>query len=109
MPSEVLADLPVKPEDYAAELVEGMSSRLSEIDELLSKYSEGWAIDRMPSVDRWILRIAVYELLADTDVPVAVVLDEAVELAKEYSTEDSSRFVNGVLAAIAPKVRKGKE
>ena len=59
----------------------------------------------MPAVDRWILRIGTYELLAEPDVPVAVVIDEAVELAKQYSTEDSGRFVNGVLAAIADSVR----
>ena len=65
----------------------------------------GLGLERMPAVDRCILRIATYELISELDVPVAVVIDEAVELAKEYSTEDSPRFVNGVLAAIADTVR----
>jgi N utilization substance protein B len=85
--------------------VKGLTERLDDIDELVSGHSSSWAIDRMPAVDRAILRIATYELISELDVPVAVVIDEAVELAKEYSTEESPRFVNGVLAAIAATVR----
>ena len=69
------------------------------IDELVSSAAVGWELDRMPVVDRTILRLATWELLARPDVPVAVVIDEAVELAKQYSTEQSGGFVNGVLAA----------
>lgn len=97
------------PTDFAVKLVEGVTEYLDEVDRLVSENSSGWAIDRMPVVDRCILRIGTYELLAELDVPVAVVIDEAVELAKEYSTEDSGRFVNGVLAAIADIVRPGSD
>jgi N utilization substance protein B len=105
LPAEVLAELPVAPAEYAVQLVTGLTERLDDVDELVSGHSSGWAIDRMPTVDRCILRLATYELISELDVPVAVVIDEAVELAKEYSTEDSPRFVNGVLAAIADTVR----
>jgi transcription antitermination protein NusB len=97
----------VAPAAYAVQLVTGLSDRLDEVDALVDGHSSGWAIGRMPAVDRSILRLATYELLSETDVPVAVVIDEAVELAKEYSTEDSPRFVNGVLAAVAASVRPG--
>ncbi len=97
---EVLAALPVAPEEYGLRLASGLGSRLGEVDALISSHAAGWSLDRMPTVDRWILRIACYELVAERDVPFAVVIDEAVELAKEYSTEDSGRYVNGVLSAI---------
>ncbi|MGA8681327.1 MAG: transcription antitermination factor NusB [Acidimicrobiales bacterium] len=105
LPGDLLAELPVAPAGYAVQLVTGLTERLDDVDELVSGHSSGWAIERMPAVDRCILRIATYELISELDVPVAVVIDEAVELAKEYSTEDSPRFVNGVLAAIADTVR----
>lgn len=101
----VLSELPVPPSDYALELVTGLAERIEEVDDLVSTYASGWAIERMPAVDRCILRLATYELVAQAGVPVAVVIDEAVELAKQYSTEDSPRFVNGVLAAIADVAR----
>jgi transcription antitermination protein NusB len=104
-PLEVLAGLPLPPEPYAAELVRGVAARAGEIDALVGGHSTGWAIERMPALDRGILRIATCELLDHPEVPLAVVIDEAVELAKAYSTEDSSRFVNGVLSAIATGVR----
>jgi transcription antitermination protein NusB len=105
LPADLLAELAVAPAEFTVQLVEGLTEHLIEVDQLVSEHSSGWAIDRMPAVDRCILRIATYELLAELDVPVAVVIDEAVELAKEFSTEDSGRFVNGVLAAIADTVR----
>jgi N utilization substance protein B len=101
----VLAQLPAVPEPYAVRLVEGVARHGDEVDALVRKHSSGWALDRMPAVDRCLLRLAVYELLAEPDVPLAVVIDEAVELAKEYSTEDSGRFINGVLSAVAADVR----
>ncbi len=67
--------------------------------------AKGWEVERMPVLDRNILRLATYELIAELDVPVAVVIDEAVELAKQYSTESSGGFVNGVLSTIARQVR----
>ncbi len=102
---EVLAELPVRPEPYAEELVRGVGGRMAEIDALLADKARAWAIGRMPAVDRQLLRIAVFELLCRPDVPVAVVIDEAVELAKQYSTAGSGRFVNGVLAGLAPGAR----
>jgi N utilization substance protein B len=91
-------DPPVPP--YAALLVEGVTSRAEEIDRLISSYSVDWTLDRMPSVDRAILRLATYELLWCADVPAAVAIDEAVELAKSLSTDESPKFVNGILARV---------
>jgi N utilization substance protein B len=85
---------------YAVELVEGVNEHRPRIDELLSSYAEGWTLERMPGVDRAVLRIGVYELLWRADVPDAVAIDEAVELAKALSTDESPRFVNGVLGRI---------
>jgi len=100
-PAGVLAELPVAPDPFAASLVTGVGERAGEIDGLVSGHASGWALGRMPAVDRQLLRLATFELLAEPEVPPAVVIDEAVELAKEYSTEESGRYVNGVLAAIA--------
>jgi transcription antitermination protein NusB len=93
-----LADPPVN--QYTIQLVEGAASRREDIDRTLANYSEGWTIDRMPGVDRAILRIGLYELLWADDVPDAVAIDEAVELAKSLSTDESPRFVNGVLGKV---------
>jgi N utilization substance protein B len=84
--------------DYTIELVEGVQSHRASIDEILARYAEGWTVARMPGVDRAVLRLGLYELLWRDDVPDAVVIDEAVELAKTLSTDESPRFVNGVLA-----------
>jgi N utilization substance protein B len=105
-PGKVLADLPVVPPPFVGELVEGVESRLAEIDELIARFAIDWTIDRMPVIDRTLLRMATFELLARPDVPTGVVISEAVELAKEYSTEESGRFVNGVLASIAAATRR---
>ena len=87
---------------YTRELVEGVSANVGELDRTLGASSEGWAVDRMASLDRTILRIAAYELTSrDSEVPVGAAIDEAVRAAKELSTEDSGRFVNGVLGRIA--------
>jgi N utilization substance protein B len=86
---------------YAREIVDGVTDHRDEIDELIMSYAQGWTLDRMPNVDRALLRLAAWEILFNAEVPAAVAIDEAVELAKEYSTEDSSRFVNGVLGRIA--------
>ena len=99
--SGVLSALAVSPDPYAEALVRGVEERSDEVDALISKFAKGWTIDRMPVMDRTLLRMAVYELLGQPEVPVAVVISEAVELAKRYSTEDSGRFVNGVLSAVA--------
>ena len=86
---------------YAREIVQGVIDHAEEVDRLLSTHSTAWPLDRMPAVDRGILRIAVWELRWNPDVPVGVAIDEAVELAKELSTDDSPRFVNGILNGIA--------
>jgi transcription antitermination protein NusB len=86
--------------EYTVELVEGVTGNLDRIDELLGEHAEGWAVERMPPVDRAVLRLALYELLWRPDVPPAVAIDEAVELAKSLSTEESPRFINGVLARV---------
>jgi N utilization substance protein B len=93
-----LADPPIS--DFTVELVEGAHEHRAHIDEILGAYAEGWTIERMPGVDRAVLRLGVYELLYRDDVPDAVVIDEAVELAKSLSTDESPRFVNGVLARV---------
>ncbi|MFF8817926.1 MULTISPECIES: transcription antitermination factor NusB [Leucobacter] len=86
---------------YAREIVDGVNDHREEIDELIASYAQGWTIERMPNVDRALLRIASWEMLHNPEVPAAVAINEAVALAKEYSTDDSSRFVNGVLGKIA--------
>jgi N utilization substance protein B len=86
---------------YTAELVHGVAEHADEIDQAIATHAAGWSLDRMPAVDRNLLRIGVYELRYAPDVPDAVVLSEAVSLARELSTDDSGSFVNGVLAAIA--------
>jgi N utilization substance protein B len=86
---------------YAVSLVEGVASHKERIDELISSYAEGWTLERMPAVDRNLARVAVYELLYVDDIDDAVAITEAVELAKQLSTDDSPRFLNGLLARIA--------
>ena len=86
--------------DYSAELVRGVREHQEQIDRLLTTYSQGWTLDRMPSVDRNVLRLGVYELLYAEDVPDAVALSEAVAMARELSTDESPGFVNGVLGGI---------
>lgn len=106
-PAQVLEELPVPPDAFTADLVAGVGSHLPRIDELISEHAIGWALDRMPAIDRAVLRMATYELIARPDVPTPVVLSEAVELAAAYSTDESGRFVNGVLSAVSTAVRPG--
>ena len=97
-----LADPDMPPvHDYTATLVEGVAEHRDQIDELITEHAEGWTLARMPAVDRAVLRLGLYELLWADDVDVAVAIDEAVELAKSLSTDDSPRFINGVLGRIA--------
>ncbi|HWL02877.1 MAG TPA: transcription antitermination factor NusB [Microbacteriaceae bacterium] len=86
---------------YAAEIVQGVIDRGEEIDELITTYARDWQLDRMPVVDRALLRLATWEIAFNPDVPAAVAISEAVEQAQTLSTEDSARFVNGVLGRIA--------
>jgi N utilization substance protein B len=102
---DLLAELPVEPDEYARRLVIGTDAHREEIDALIRKYSEHWALERMPVVDRALLRLGTFELGWVPETPAAVAITEAVELAKEYSTKDSGRFVNGLLARINEDVR----
>jgi N utilization substance protein B len=102
---EVLAALPMTPDDYVVRLLEAVGDRTDEIDALVNAAAIGWDLGRMAAVDRNVLRLATAELLACDDVPTAVILNEAVELASAYSTDDSGRFVNGVLATVAARTR----
>ena len=85
---------------YTVDLVEGVTAMAEQIDEYLQTYSQGWTLERMPAVDRIILRIGAWELLFNDDVPDAVAIDEAVELVSGLSTDESPSFVNGLLARI---------
>jgi N utilization substance protein B len=86
---------------YAREIVDGVIDNRDAIDEQITTFAKDWSLARMPAVDRAVLRIGVWEILFNDEVPAAVAIDEAVELAKEFSTDDSGSFVHGVLARIA--------
>ena len=104
--AEILAALPLAPDAYAVDLVRGVDLHRPQHDALISKYSRGgWSIERMPIIDRIVLRMGIEELEHQRSVPTAVVLDEAVRLAKAFSTDDSGRFVNGMLANMAKAIR----
>ena len=92
------ADPPVS--EFTVELVEGVVAHQERIDELLSTYAQGWSLDRMPAVDRAVLRLGTFELLWRDDVPDPVVVDQAVELARSLSTDESPAYVNGLLGRI---------
>lgn len=103
--ADVLAALPVSPDAYAIDIVTGVGEHAVRIDALINRLAPEWPVDRMPTVDRAVLRLSVYELMERPDVPVGVILDEAVTLAKRYSTDEAGKFVNGVLAAAARELR----
>ena len=90
---------------YAREIVQGVLDHGAEIDDMIARSATAWPIDRMPAVDRAILRIAVWEITRNDEVPTAVAIDEAVQSAKELSTDDSPRFVNGVLDGVTRALR----
>ena len=94
-----------EPDEYSRALALGVEASITELDELIGSISEHWSVGRMPLVDRNILRIATFELTERTDVPPSVAINEAVELAKVYGGDDSSKFVNGVLGRIAEEHR----
>jgi len=98
---EVLAEQEPAVVEFARELVEGIEAHRVELDDLIRRYADRWVLERMPIVDRNLLRIGIYELLHRPDVPPAAAINEAVELAKLLSTEDSGRFVNGLLGRVA--------
>lgn len=87
--------------DYTRELVNGVSANRRKIDELITTYAQGWDMDRLPAVDRNILRLGIYEILWSSGVPTSVAIDESLMLAKELSSDDSSKYIHGVLGRIA--------
>src|SRR3954466_7368271 len=102
---EVLSALPMEPDPFVVDLVRGVEKHQERIDEVIARFSIDWTLERMPVIDRTLLRVAVYELLERSDVPTGAIISEAVELAKRFSTDESGRFVNGVLGSIATSVR----
>ncbi len=102
--SVILTELNITPDDYTVALVESAELNQTRANELISEFSIDWPIDRIALVDRLIMTLAVGEMLLDSPPPPAVILDEAVELAKVYSTDGSSSFVNGVLSSISHAV-----
>ena len=101
---ELLADRPVddlSQGEYAKELVVGVDSHREKIDEIINTYSEGWDMDRMPGIDRNILRIAIFEILWNSEVDDDVAISQAVEMANELSTVDSGKYINGVLGRVS--------
>jgi N utilization substance protein B len=104
-PAAVLAGLPVEPAEFASEVVAGVGEHQEELDTWIASYAKDWTIDRMPALDRALLRMGIFELLHRPDVPTGAVISEAVELAQRFSTDESSRFVNGMLARIAEATR----
>jgi transcription antitermination protein NusB len=102
---ELLASLVVPPDDYTVALLRAADEHRTAAEDRIAARSRGWTLARMPLLDRLIMRLAVAELMTQPDVPTAVVLAEATDLAGQFSTDDSSRFVNGVLAAIGRELR----
>jgi N utilization substance protein B len=102
--SEHLAE---KERAYARDLVQGTWERRDDLDEVIAHYAKDWAIDRMAAVDRAILRMAIYEIKHQEDVPDGVVADEAVELAKSFSTAESGKFINGILGSVIRGLKQG--
>ena len=87
--------------DYTKELVNGVAENRRKIDELITTYAQGWDMDRLPAVDRNILRLGIFEILWSAEVPISVAIDESLALAKELSSDESSKYIHGVLGRIA--------
>lgn len=102
------ADLPDKVRDRAAALVSGTIQHLPPIDRVLEDASTNWRLDRMPVIDRLILRLGIYELLYEATTPAPVVIDEALELARRFSTDEAVPFINGVLDAVKRRLERGE-
>jgi len=103
--TDALAAQTLEPDELTTLLVTGVEANRERLDNAIAGRAKGWTLQRMPVLDLNVLRIAAFELAERPDVPVAVVIDEAVELAKRFSTDDSSRFVNGVLSALVADLR----
>ena len=108
-PAEIVTALPVAPDPFAADLVRGVGDTVADLDERIGAVSRGWTVARMPALDRALLRVGCYELLHEPETPTAVIINEAVELASRFSTDDSGRFVNGVLSRLAHELRPPRD
>jgi N utilization substance protein B len=101
----ILSELTLAPDEYTVAVVNSTETHRARAEELIARHAEGWTLDRLALIDRLVMTMAIGEMLMDDPPPTAVVLDEAVELAKNYSTEGSASFVNGVLAACTEDLR----
>ena len=101
-------DLPPTVREFCSHLVAGVQEKQDQIDAILSRYAQNWDLDRMAVIDRNILRLSTFEIISDMETPLSVIIDEAIEIAKTYSTEDSGKFVNGILDKIKQE-RKSPE
>lgn len=101
----VLDEQPLAPDPYTMTLVLGVDESQGAIDDTIRRYAKDWKLERMPAIDRAVLRLAIHELTAHPEVPTGAVISEAVDLAAQYSTDESGRFVNGMLSRIAAEVR----
>lgn len=104
-PVSVLDEQVLPPDEFVADVVAGVAEHQVEADALIRRFAKGWTLERMPVIDRTLLRMGIYELAHRPDVPTGVVISEAVELAKRFSTDDSGKFVNGMLARISEELR----
>ena len=103
--AEVIQAQVLKVDDTVSQMANAVEALRSTTDEMITEFSHTWTIGRMPAIDRNVLRLAIYELIERPEVPIAVIINEAVELAKRFSTDESGKYVNGILSAIAKKVR----
>lgn len=106
---ESLADQGNSLPDFTVSLLEGVEDHQEEIDAMIDKYADNWALERMPLLDRNIMRLGLFEMLYEDDIPYSVSINEAVELAKIYGTEDSSKFINGVLGKVATDLQESSK
>tara|TARA_R110002110_G_scaffold106176_2_gene266397 strand:+ start:515 stop:934 length:420 start_codon:yes stop_codon:yes gene_type:complete len=104
-PSDALSLQVLEPDEMTIDLVKGVEAKSDQLDAAIAAKAKGWTLERMPVLDLNVLRLGAFELSERPEVPVAVVLDEAVTLAKRFSTDDSGKFVNGVLSALVPSLR----
>jgi N utilization substance protein B len=106
-PARDADDLPERQREFANTVVRGTLDRQAEIDELLTRHAQNWRIERMTVIDRIVLRMGVFEMLAEMDTPSKVIINEAIELARSFSGDEAVGFVNGVLDAVRKELRRG--
>lgn len=92
--------------DFVSRIIEGILAHRDELDMIIAEYADRWSVERMPALDRSIMRLALYEILHEADIPYSVTINEAVELANIYSTEESGKFINGILGRLVKEIEK---